>query len=114
MPRPGARSVRRKRSHEGGEKYSPTAHFFSETLQSEETRRPLMTDVRQAPTALMALPMSTREWRVSHPTRVGDAMPSLVGFVRDIGGVFETTTIGRPLFRAYFASLDEAVASFDR
>jgi hypothetical protein len=74
----------------------------------------LMTDVRQAPTALTVLPISMSEWRVSHPTRHGDFMPTLVGFVRDLGGVFETTTIGRPLFRAYFASLDEAVTSFDR
>jgi hypothetical protein len=73
-----------------------------------------MTSTLQTPADVTVLPTSACEWRVVWPSgKASDAL-SLVGFIRDVGGVFETTAIGRPLYRAYFASFQEAIGSLVR
>jgi hypothetical protein len=65
-----------------------------------------------SPDRLSAQPLSTVEWRISGPRERDEAPLRLRGFVRQIGELFETTRIGHPLERRYFASLAEAIGDF--
>jgi hypothetical protein len=69
-----------------------------------------ITTTPPAPT-LAVLPISATEWRVGDPRRRSDDALCLMGFVQQLGEVFEVTCIGMPLTRAYYSSLDEAVAA---
>ena len=73
-----------------------------------------MTDLRQSAPTLEVLPLSDHEWRVSDPDRPSNDALCLIGFIERIGSVFETTVIGQPLKREYFATLHEAVDSLAR
>ena len=58
---------------------------------------------------VLVLAISATEWRVSDPRRRDDDALCLVGFVQQVGDVFETTQIGRPRERHYFHTLQHAV-----
>lgn len=45
----------------------------------------------------------------AHPS---NGEPPLLGFIREIGNLFETTAVGNPLCRSYWADFSEAVRSF--
>jgi hypothetical protein len=55
------------------------------------------------------LSISDTEWRVSDPRRRQDDALCLIGFVQQIGDVFETLAISRPHERRYFGSLQAAI-----
>ena len=61
--------------------------------------------------AVTVLSISDSEWRVSNPRIRQDDALCLLGFVQQVGGVFETTRIARPRERRYYATLQAAIES---
>lgn len=60
---------------------------------------------------VVVLPISDTEWRISDPRRRSDDASTLIGFIQEVEGLFETTEIGHPSERHYYSSLDDAVSS---
>jgi hypothetical protein len=59
---------------------------------------------------LVALPLSETQWRISDSRRPSNDPYCVVGFIQQMGNVFETTRISHPRERHYFQSFTEALA----
>lgn len=55
------------------------------------------------------LSVSAREWRVRDGALPANDATSLLGFVAQVGDVYEVVLIGMPMTRLYMDSLDGAV-----
>ena|ERR1700712_4617870 len=51
------------------------------------------------------------QWRVLRDDGNEHDLPPLLGFVRIIGDLYETTAVGEPLTRRYWRDLESAVSS---
>lgn len=62
---------------------------------------------------LRALALSDHEWRIDDPDLAEKEGIGVIGFVQEADGLFEATSLVRPLEWTYFGTLRAAVDSLD-